>query len=289
MAKTVEELIFSVRANQVDNTNFRYKTGTTTSSGNAGGTTFIDSGLSSFVDDFFNGCHARITNSGFSKLKEILITDFTSSTGTVTVAETFGGQILNTYTYEIFEKSVWTDPQIIEWLNSELSSLAHLLDDKVAASLIKKETVAGASGVLAIPDDMIRLIGIETTDGSGTVTMLHPTQRDRFNDDDTASEAHRVVIPSGATSVDGNNIFGTYQYKPTDVESFDFYYIPKLADLTTSQDLQAPNWLADLLVLGATVRGFMASDDFDKAREFRGYRDDFIALANRQQIDKEVA
>lgn len=287
MAKTIEQLIFSVRANQIDNTNFRYKIGTTTSTGNAAGTTFIDSALSTYVDDFFNGCFARITSGSFDKMREALVTDFVSSSGTVTVAETLGGAIVNTLTYEIFEKGVWTEPQIIDWLNAELSTLAHLLDDKALSMLIKKSTITGSSGVIStLPTDMVRLLSIRVSDGSGTVHLFSPTQRDRFDDDDSNSSSHRIAIFSGSTIVDAGNIFSRIEYKPANTESFDLFYVPSLASLTTSQDLQAPDWVGDLLVLGATVRGFIASDDFNKAQTFKGYRDELVALANQQQLSK---
>lgn len=286
MAKNITQLITTVRANQLAGSRLRYKTGTTTGAGNAGGTTFVDSGLSTYADDFFNGCWARLTSGSFSKLKEVLVTDFVSSTGTVTVAETLGNQVATSTSYEIFEKNVWSDPHILEWLNGELASIAHLLDERVAPQLIKRSTVSGVSGVLQIPSDMVRLVSLRLTDGSGTVHLLHPSQRYRFDDDDVGSNSYRLVIPAGSSSVDANQFYGRFEYKPTGNTSFDFDYIPKLADVSSSQVLQAPDWLADILVAGATYRGFVASDDFTKAQAYKTQRDELITLANRQQLSK---
>ena len=77
-----------------------YFTGTTTSNGNAGGTTFIDTALMAKVDDWINReCWDRIT-SGDANLEERKVSALDSTTGTIT-SLAHSVQIVSGVTYEI--------------------------------------------------------------------------------------------------------------------------------------------------------------------------------------------
>lgn len=73
--------------------------GTTTSGGSS--TTAIDSGLATYQPDFFRGKYLLLTSGAFSGQWR-LITDFTSSSGTITVAPAFGGTVATSVTYEVY-------------------------------------------------------------------------------------------------------------------------------------------------------------------------------------------
>lgn len=75
--------------------------GTATGNGASGGTTVVDSGYASLQPDFFRGKYLLIT-SGTCSGQWRLITDFTSSSGTYTVAPAFSAQIASAVTYEVY-------------------------------------------------------------------------------------------------------------------------------------------------------------------------------------------
>lgn len=75
-------------------------TGTTTSDGNVGGTTLIDSYLAGWGDDFFIGAKVTIT-SGVASGEYKEITDFAQSTGTITVTSAFSAKIVSGVTFTI--------------------------------------------------------------------------------------------------------------------------------------------------------------------------------------------
>ena len=121
MAKTLSDFLVAVRQNLFEHNKIRYRKSTTTSAGNTSGTTAIDSSASSFVDDYFNGCYFRLLSGTGARQKEILVTDFVGSSGTFTLAETAGVQIGSGVLYEVFDKGIFTDTAIIDWINAELA------------------------------------------------------------------------------------------------------------------------------------------------------------------------
>lgn len=74
--------------------------GTTTSAGNSGGTTFIDSTLGRYGDGKLRGRYVRIT-SGTDQWAIRRVTDNAQSTGTITVAPAFSAQLATSVTYEL--------------------------------------------------------------------------------------------------------------------------------------------------------------------------------------------
>ena len=73
---------------------------TTTSAGNAGGTTVVDTALSRRGDDGWRDYYVRLT-SGTATLEIRRVTDFTASTGTLTVLPAFSAQVATSVTYEL--------------------------------------------------------------------------------------------------------------------------------------------------------------------------------------------
>ena len=73
---------------------------TTTSAGNAGGTTLIDTALRRYGDGYLRGRFVRIT-SGTNDLEIRQITDNTQATGTATVGGAFTAQVASAVTYQI--------------------------------------------------------------------------------------------------------------------------------------------------------------------------------------------
>ena len=73
---------------------------TTTSAGNAGGTTVVDTSLQRMGDDGWRDYYVRIT-SGTCDLQIRKVSSFTNSTGTLTVMPAFTAQIASSVTYEL--------------------------------------------------------------------------------------------------------------------------------------------------------------------------------------------
>lgn len=78
-----------------------YEASTTTSAGNTGGTTLVDTYLSRYGDNRLKGMFIRITVSGGNQYQVRRITSNTQSSGTVTVSPAFSGQVGVTSTYEL--------------------------------------------------------------------------------------------------------------------------------------------------------------------------------------------
>ncbi len=93
--------------------------GSTTSAGNGGGTTYLDTALADRVDDTYNAFYSIIT-SGTYLDQHRLNSDFAQSTGTVTVGAAFGGQIASAVSYELHRfKPEW----YVESLNEAIRAL----------------------------------------------------------------------------------------------------------------------------------------------------------------------
>lgn len=64
---------------------------------------------------------------------------------------------------------------------------------------------------------------------------------------------------------------------PDAIYTITLYYLSGLADLATGQDPQLPNSWQELLILGATYRGYLRFNDIDKANGFKAH---YINLLN---------
>lgn len=276
MAKTVEQLLISVRRNLMEKTGLRYRAGTTTSAGVSDGTTLVDSGLNVFKDDLFNGCVARLSSGNGANQKQPLISDFTGSSGTVTVVESFGVQVGASVTYEIMERGIWDDAQLIEILNSSQDALLDLLVDDALLQLTKRANADGTTGVGDVPTDLLRFISVEANGYS--VGIVKPDERNRLQTDAFRSES--ITRPVGMF------VGGKLRYYPASNVTLNYNYVPRMAELTTSQDCQLPDHLASLLVLKATSHAFSESEDFDNAKFYNDMAMQRIQAINTQYADR---
>jgi len=272
MAKTLRQLITSVRSNLAEKKAMRYVTGTTTSAGNAGGTTLIDSGLSSYLDTHFVGCVANLTSGTSAGHKQPLISIFVASTGTVTMAETIGVQVGSSVTYEIMEAGQWTDRQIIDALNGEQDEILEKLSDEALINVATRGTTAGTAGVGVLPTGMIRPITVLVD--SVVAGVLNVDEENRFYNDPflPGTTNHPVGLYSGRS----------FLYRPANNATLTWSYIGRLAELSSSQSTELPDHYADLLVLLACKRLFAISEDFDSMKAFKILSDERLQAINAQ-------
>ena len=78
-----------------------FESSTSTTAGNAGGTTLVDTYLSRYGDNRLIGMFIRVTLSGSNQYRVRRITANVQSSGTVTVAPAFPGQVATSSTYEL--------------------------------------------------------------------------------------------------------------------------------------------------------------------------------------------
>ena len=76
--------------------------GTTTSQGNAGKTTFIDSAMAKYEDDYFGGGNENVEWWVYLSSQLRPIKDFTSSTGTFEVYTAFSSQVAASTDYDLY-------------------------------------------------------------------------------------------------------------------------------------------------------------------------------------------
>ena len=288
MAKTVEQIIESVRRNLFEAKKIRYFKGTTTSAGAADGTTAIDSSISGYNDDFFNGARFRPRDNvqTLTTRGQVLITDFTGSTGTLTfeaaiAPDGVGDQVASGTTYEIFDEGIWSDIAIIEWINSEQDALMALLTAEALATVTKRSTTAGTAGVAPNPTDMIRPIAI--TVGDRVAGLLNPDEQTRFKDDaflPATTERPLAIFINGVSPTDG------LRYRPANNVTITWDYVPRLAEMTTTQDTELPDHYVSLLVLSVTATAFLASEDHNNHGLWKNLRDDRIKATNTLHAGK---
>lgn len=283
MAKTAKQLIREVRQNLYELDKIRYNEGTTTSAGATTGLTLIDSSLSSFVDDYFVGAFVEITSGTFVNSGLSLITDFVSTTGTVTIDADLGGQIGSGVTYRITEQGIYTDSYILQLLNNALNSLPLWLSDYHLKVAQKKAVTTGVSGVTTIPEDLIYHFRIDVNDRRASV--LENNQYKKFREDPFLFDSNNpVVIFTGETSVDSNNQFGRLEYRPDNNVNIQWYYLPRLSDVNESSNIQLPTYLDYLITLDATQRALEASEDFDNAQVYEKQKTEQIQLINNKTV-----
>ena len=262
MAKTVEQLIYSVRKNLHEANDMRYRRFTTTSDGAADGTTAISTELASYLNDHFNGAFIRIVDSqpniAESEQNFNMIVDFATSTGTVTAAKSLGIQAVTGVVCEIFESKVWNDVAIIDALNESQDTLAHILSDQALRPVLASGTTSGTqfgSQSLAFanfPGDCLRPISIEVDNVA--CGILDENQRWEFQTNPYVGNTTGAPIAIySARTVSGNLLRGV-DYRPMNLSTVRWYYVPDLSNVSASQDLQYPDQYADLLTTDTTLR-----------------------------------
>lgn len=249
--------------------------------------TLIDSTLSTYANDHFVNCVARIA----SDHRRPLISDFVSSTGTITVGDGstpstgFGRQATIGVAYEIMEKGIWDDVQLIEFGNQSQLDLLNMLSDDALVTVAKTTTTAGTTGDSAMPSDFIRLISLLISDsGSSTkfngTALLSPEEEWRFEHDSfIGTNTSPVVIFRG----------GRVKYRPAENRTLLWSYIGKLLDLSGSQSFEWPDSFFNLLCDRTTARAFEASEDFTSAQIFNRKFLEQVQALNLQVDDTKFA
>lgn len=316
MAKTVRNLLTAVRSNLSEMKGLRYLAGTCTSDGNANGLTLVDSGLSTYKADHFVGCVVKLATDH----RRPLISDFDATTGVLTVGDGttpstgFGVRATSGTTYEILEKGIWDDAQIIEWANQAQNELLSLLSDDALVTVAKNTTTTGKDGESDLPDDFIRLISLSISDAGTTETESHVVRAGEVTagtgvhvgdtittitaGDDTTYSLLPVLHPDERwrwdsdpfLTSDENNptaIFadGVLQYRPAVDAIVVWDYIGKLDDVSASQSFEWPDDFFGLLCDLTTARAFNASEDFSLAAIYRRSALEMITARNAQVDD----
>jgi hypothetical protein len=314
MAKTVRNLLTSVRSNLSELKGLRYVSGAATSDGNANGLTLVDSGLSAYKADHFVGCIVKLATDH----RRPLVSDFDPSTGILTVGDGstpstgFGVRASSGVTYEILEKGIFDDAQLIEWANQAQIELLSLLSDDALVTVAKNTTTTGEDGESDLPDDFIRLISLSISDsgttaseshvvragevvaGSGvhvgdtitTVTadadttysilpLLHPDEKWRFDHDPFLDDNNPAAVFEG----------NVLKYHPVEDSIIVWDYIGKLDDISTSQSFEWPDDYFGILCDLTTAKAFQASEDFNSAVIYRRSALEMVTARNAQVDD----
>lgn len=282
----LRKAIQTVRANLAEAGKARYVTGTTTSAGNSTGTTVVASELNAFLDDHFVGAFLRLTSGNGNLQKRVRITDFVQSTGTVTVAETLGVQVDSGVSFEIFDEGIYSDVDILEWLNAEQEELVDSLSNDAAATLIKRASTnatagfgGGTTAFAPLPSDAVRIVSAEISHRA--VAILSPQERSRFTDDPFlfGNDPVGIYCQDGSTA--------GIELRPNSNATVKWTYIPRFTTMSlSSQNLSTPDHLADLVILGATARALRASGDMVESREFETKKMTRIKMINELTAGK---
>ena len=237
-----------------------------------------------FPDDAFNGCFARITSGVGANFKRVLVTDFTGATFTVALAESIGVTVANTMTFEIFDRGLYDDPDILMWLNTEQTELANLLTDEALTNFVKRDTTSGTTGFAAFPSDFLRNIRDALEIGVNNATPIYqPAERMIFVDDAflPGTTEEPVAIYSAQEQIDGSFLRGV-DYRPAnnDTVYWNYYAVP--ANMTLSGNMTLPDSVQPALVAGATARALMMSEDMNQAQVWSRKRDMLIQAMNGQ-------
>lgn len=266
MSKTARNFLTAVRSNLSEMKSLRYISSTATADGATTGLTLIDTTLSTYKDDHFVGCIAKIA----SDHRRPLVSDFVSSTGTITVgdgssADTgFGVRAATGVAYEIMEKGIWDDNQLIQFGNEAQIDLVTMLSDDALATVAKTVTTAGTLGDSALPTDFVRLISVLISEsGSSTAFLgtgiLNPEEEWRFDQDTfIGTSTSPVIIFRG----------GRAKYRPAENRTLLWSYIGKLLDLSGSQTFEWGDDFFPMICNRTTAKAFEASEDYSSAAIF---------------------
>lgn len=287
MAKTARQFLTAVRSNLSELKGLRYVSSTATADGGSTGLTLIDTTLSTYANDHFIGCAAKLA----SDHRRPLVYDFVSSTGTITVGDGstpstgFGRQATIGVAYEIMEKGIWDDAQLIEFGNQAQIDLLNMLSDDALVMVAKTTTTAGTLGDSAMPTDFIRLISLlisdsgSTTEFNGTA-ILSPEEEWRFEHDSfIGTNTSPVAIFRG----------GRVKYRPAENRTLLWSYIGKLLDLSGSQSFEWPDEFFNLLCDRTTAKAFEVSEDFNSANIFNRRFLEGLQAKNLQVDDTKLS
>ena len=118
-----------------------YWADTTTSAGNAGGTTLLDTLLSRYGDDTIREHFVRYTNTGSNLYLNRRVSAFTNSTGTITVSPAFAAQAGSAETYELHKYDPALKFRALDAARIDLSDLLFKLvrNDTITADGLTNE------------------------------------------------------------------------------------------------------------------------------------------------------
>ena len=118
-----------------------YWSSTTTSAGNVGGTTVIDTMLQEHGDDTIREQFIRYTNSGSNQYENRSVSSFTNSSGSITVAPAFSAQAGTGQTYELHKYDPVLKFRALDAARIELGSelFAIVRDDTTTADGLNNE------------------------------------------------------------------------------------------------------------------------------------------------------
>ena len=233
-AKTLEDLRKAVGRNLG-----KMVTGTTTDTGS--NTTARDTKLFG-GDDEYNGSYIRLTSGTYDGTTH-RITDYTSSTGTMTFAQ-MGGTVASSVTYELWNDGF--DPDVIdEFINQSIWEVTGRVYDPVENLDTHTDRINTRweipSGLAMIQDVYYRdtitqkllhncnSAFDETTDTGNDISVSVTTE-----DYKTGSGANKFVLASGGSPVDG--ILMTAAIDSVDLSKYDFIEFWIKSTQTTTND-----------------------------------------------------
>lgn len=278
MATSVKTLLTRVKSNLAEATRQRYLFGTATGGST---TTILASTLNSlYPDSAFVGAFARITSGNGAHFNQPMITTFSGGTFTVTVAESFGITVTNGMTFELFDKGLVADYEILSHLNDEQVELVNVLSNDALQNWIRRTEVDGTTGFAPFPSNMIRLIAAEV--GDGVICPIYQPEEAMIFVDDAFVPGTSPAEPVGFVSsklISAVNTPGL-AYRPANNADVFITHIPKPDDMTLSGNASLPDDFMDMLVLGATARALLQTEDHNQAANWLKKRDQIITAKN---------
>jgi hypothetical protein len=263
---TTSELIRRVRSSYDELLGGLYQKTTTTSAGNAGGTTFVSTNVTG-VDDFINQKELVIA-SGDANGQRREISDWDNGTNTGTLLTTAGFLIASGIDIEIGEKGFWSDREILDWANDGNNDAINRLTNKALADTHDTvDTTAGLLGVANFPSDYIRLADqgqgkFVLIDGAVT-PIIDPGQYQRFVDD--------TFTPTSLGRGIAMLRNGEVHYRPANNATITWHYIKEGAEIDIDNAPDIPAEIHHALVDYIVYRGLLKNESSLAIEYFNKY------------------
>jgi|GEM_PF-5777850 len=195
--------------------------GTTDGDGAGDGTTVVDATtLGSYADDWFNGGTILITSGTYEGVSKT-ISDFATTSGTVTVSEAFAGQIVSGTTYQI--RFAGTP---VVTTNTGAATQGYPIFG--GPTKPRKFTMPDTDGVMATSDSTNTFTN-KTLDANGTgnvlkgygyITLRRPNNRGSATTAVTTTETDiNYGMPTFADDVEANNYIDYFCEVPRDIDT----------------------------------------------------------------------
>jgi len=231
---------------------------TTTSAGAAGGSTVVSTELTTFypTDDGLIGAYLRCRD-GANAGEERLITDYTQTSGTVTVDPVFSGTTETAKEYELFERGRFSDLEIEDAIQDAQIKIAKILPEEAKWFLktgsLAQSTSLGSMQLNSRFSNLMDLDYILSTD-KNTVWRMAGIE-DIQNIQDTRHSEYATTDKPAAVLI-AKNILRTY---PSVIDKVDLIYfkLPSYINGMASDstdgnhlDIQEP-WVGDVELYAA--------------------------------------